>query len=203
MKPFHQLTSEEILGLTTAQLTDAIRVGALDRGIEIPITLSDALRTSEWRGYEQPTSCVRVYCPFSGGYNDPTMGYLSQAEAENAMKGLVVLGSTYRAGKSISCIKADSEPQIKVIIIGDSPASKKAAAFKAAEEAPCEAFEKYRDECIEKFEAVRRSDYDRKVRAEHRKEYLRLAEGNEEIAKAFYVRTGKGAWPNEDGSLLS
>ena len=61
MKPFHQLTNEEILALDNAQLTDAIRLGALDRGIEIPITLPDALRTSEWRGYEQPVSCVRLY----------------------------------------------------------------------------------------------------------------------------------------------
>jgi len=201
MKPFHQLTNEEILSLDNAQLTDAIRVGALDRGIEIPITLPDALRTSEWRGYEQPASCVRIYCPFSGGYSDPTMGYLSQAEAETALRGLVVLGSTYRSGKSIPCIKSDEEPRIKVMIIGDSPAASKAAAFKVAEEAACEDFEKYRDECIEKSVAVRQSDYDRKVRAERRKEYLRLAGGNEEIAKAFYVRIGKDTWPDEDGFI--
>lgn len=201
MKPFHQLTNEEILSLDNAQLTDAIRLGALDRGIEIPITLPDALRTSEWRGYEQPVSCVRIYCPFSGGYNDPTMGYLSHAEAETALRGLVVIGSTYRSGKSIPCIKTDEEPIIKVVIIGDSPSANKAAAFKVAEESACDDFEKYRNECIEKAAMVRQSDYDRKVRAEHRKEYLRLAEGNEEIAKAFYIRTGKSSWPNEDGSI--
>lgn len=201
MKPFHQLTNEEILALDNAQLTDAIRVGALDRGIEIPITLPDALRTSEWRGYEQPASCVRVYCPFAGGYDEPRAGYLSQEEAEKAMRGLVIIGSAYRGGKSVPCIQSEAEPRIKVVIIGDSPASSKAATFKAAEEAPCEAFEKYRDECLEKSQAVRQSDYDRKVRAEHRKEYLRLAGGNEEIAKAFYARQGRGAWPNEDGSI--
>lgn len=201
MKPFHQLTNEEILNLDNAQLTDAIRVGALDRGIEIPITLPDALRTSEWRGYEQPASCVRVYCPFSGSYDEPRAGYLSQEEAEKAMRGLVIIGSTYRGGKSAPCIKSDEEPRIKVVIIGDSPEAGKAAAFQAAEEAPCEDFEKYRDECIEKSRVVRQSDYDRKVRAEHRKEYMRLAEGNEEIAKAFYSRQGRGAWPNEDGSI--
>lgn len=201
MKPFHQLTNEEVLNLDNAQLTDAIRIGALDRGIEIPITLPDALRSSEWRGYEQPSSCVRLYCPFSGSYDEPRMGYLSQTEAETAMRGLVILGSTYRGGKPALCIKSDEEPRIKVVLIGDSPAASKAATFKLAEEAPCEAFEKYRDECLEKSQAVRQSDYDRKVRTEHRKEYLRLAEGNEEIAKAFYVRTGKGAWPNEDGSI--
>ena len=201
MKPFHQLTNEEILALDNAQLTDAIRLGALDRGIEIPITLPDALRTSEWRGYEQPVSCVRLYCPFAGSYDEPRAGYLSQEEAEKALRGLVVIGSTYRGGKSAPCIQSDAEPRIKVVIIGDSPSASKAAVFRVVEEAPCEAFVKYRDECLDKSQAVRQSDYDRKVRAEHRKEYLRLAGGNEEIAKAFYARQGRGAWPNEDGSI--
>lgn len=201
MQPFHQLTNEEILTLDNNQLTDAIRVGALDRGIEIPITLPEALRTSEWRGYQQPTSAVKVYCPFAGSYSEPTCGYLSQAEAESAMNGLVMLGTAYRNGKSVPCINSQTSPTIKIVTIGESPNASKSSAFQTAMEAPCEEFEKYRDECLEKSQAVRQSDYDRKVRAEHRKEYLRLAEGNEEIAKAFYARQGRGAWPNEDGSI--
>lgn len=201
MKPFHQLTNEEILNLDNSQLTDAIRVGALDRGIEIPITLPDALRTSEWHGYQQPTSSVKIYCPFTGSYDEPRCGYLSQDEAEKALNGLVVLGTSYRNGRSIPCINADHNPTIKVVIVGESPNLSKSAAFKAATEDGGEEFDKYRDACIEKCAVVRQDDYNRKVRAEHRKEYLRLAEGNEEIAKAFYERTGKGAWPKEDGTI--
>lgn len=202
MKPFHQLSNPEILALTTEQLSDSIRIGALDRGIEIPITLSEALRTSEYRGYEQPVSGVKVWCPCGGSsYNEPTLGYLSEAEAEAALRGIVVLGSSYRNGQHVPGIKTDAEPFIKVIAVGHSPALAKAAKLNLAEEASSEAFDKYRDECLEKYNDVRQSDYNRRVRAEHRAEYLRLAGGDEEIAKAFYVRTGKGAWPKEDGSI--
>lgn len=201
MKPFHQLSDEEILALTNETLTDAIRLGALDRGIEIPITLSDALRASEWSGYQQPAACVRVYCPFSASYDEPKLGYLSQSEAEAALNGLVKIGSVYRKGTSVPCIDPEYVPQMRVVLIGDSPSHSKAAAIKAEDDSPSEEFTEYRDECIEKFGAVRQSDYDRKVRLEHRKEYLRLAGGNEEIAKLFYDKLGKGAWPNEDGSI--
>lgn len=203
MKPFHQLSHEEILVLNSEQLTDSIRVGALENGISIPITLPDALRMSEYRGYEQPASAVRVYCPFAGGYNEPTCGYLSEAQAQEAMKGLVVLGSDYRNNRSVPYIRLDAYPQIKIVILGDSPALSKAAELKASqEETSSEEFDKYKETCLEKFAAVRQADYDRKVKAEIRKEYLRLAGGNEDIAKAFYEKTGKGAWPNEDGSIL-
>lgn len=202
MKPFHSLTNQEILGLTTEQLTDSIRVGALERGIEIPITLPEALKASEWRGYQQPASAVRVYCPYFGtSYSDPNFGYLTQEAAETALNGAIPIVSSYQGGKSVPCIKEDIAGSIKVVCIGYSPAQDKAAAFKAAVEYSTEDFDKYKDECLERYAVVRQGDYDQKVRAEHRKEYLRLAGGNEEIAKAFYFKTGKGHWPNEDGSI--
>ena len=52
MKPFSQLTRNETLDLTNEELNDAIRLEAIDRGIKPPITLSEALRRSEWRGYK-------------------------------------------------------------------------------------------------------------------------------------------------------
>lgn len=201
MKPFHKLTHDEIAGLNTESLTDSIKVGALDRGIEIPISLPEALKRSEYTGFSHVVNPVRIYCPTAGGYSDPNFGYLTLERAEEAMVGAVKIGSRYVGGKTHPQIDTESSIQIKVVVLGDIPSTIKASKLQEFSEQSSEAFDKYRDECLEKYNEVRQSNYDKAVRAEKRKEYMRLAGGNEEIAKAFYARIGHGAWPNEDGSI--
>jgi hypothetical protein len=50
---------------------------------------------------------------------------------------------------------------------------------------------------------VRQQAYNAKVRAERKAEYLRLAGGNEEIAKNFWAKAEGTAWPTAEEITLN
>lgn len=192
MKRFSELTDIELLKLTNEELNDSIRVEAIERGTNPPITLSEALRRSEWRGYEKPAEAVKLW-GIKCGYHSPDCGYLTEAKAEAALEGLVHIGTRYEWGKAVPCIDKDA-PRIEVVYIGISHAERKAANFEEFYADTTE-FDKVRNECLERFGTVRQGCYNAKVRAEKKAEYLRLASGSEEIAKAFWSKTEGTPWP--------
>ena len=55
-----------------------------------------------------------------------------------------------------------------------------------------------RDLCLELHSNIRQEYYNAGVRLELRKEYLRLAGGNEEVAKAFWAKAEGTAWPSNE-----
>ena len=58
-------------------------------------------------------------------------------------------------------------------------------------------FQKVVDECLERHSQVRQAAYNAKVRSEKRAEYLRLAGGDETIARAFWAKTEGTEFPTE------
>ena len=60
-KRFADYTDAELIGIDNETLNIAIRVEAINRGIKPPITLSEALRQSEWVGYQKPAEAIKVY----------------------------------------------------------------------------------------------------------------------------------------------
>jgi hypothetical protein len=191
MKPFSQLTDSEVLGLSNEDLNDSIRLEAIDRNIQPPITLSEALRRSEWRGYQKPAEAIKVF-RLRQGYYVTDFGWLDEAKAHAALEGLVKIEKVNynRDDLKISA----SEATVEVAWVGVSKSDDKAAKFEEFFQDSTE-FNKVRDECLERCSKVRQDAYNTKVRQEKRTEYLRLARGDEAIAKAFWYKVEAGEWP--------
>ncbi len=194
MKSFNQLTDSEVLGLSNEDLNDAIRLEAIERGIQPPITLSEALRRSEWRGYQKPAEAIKVF-RLRQGYYVTEFGWLDEAKAVAALEGLVKIEKVNynRDDLKISA----SEATVEVAWVGVSKSDDKAAKFEGFFQDDTK-FNEVRDECLERYSKVRQDAYNTKVRQEKRTEYLRLARGDEEIAKSFWAKVESGEWPVAD-----
>jgi hypothetical protein len=194
VKSFNQLTDSEVLGLSNEDLNDAIRLEAIERGIQPPITLSEALRRSEWRGYQKPAEAIKVF-RLRQGYYVTEFGWLDEAKAVAALEGLVKIEKVNynRDDLKISA----SEATVEVAWVGVSKSDDKAAKFEGFFQDDTK-FNEVRDECLERYSKVRQDAYNTKVRQEKRTEYLRLARGDEEIAKSFWAKVESGEWPVAD-----
>ena len=194
MKTFNQLTNSEVLNLTNEDLNDAILLEAINRGIQPPITLSEALRRSEWRGYTKPAEAIKVWT-LKLGYHSSNFGFLDEQIAAKAIEGMICIEENSYSHPKIK-ITSDT-PQIVLKYVGVEAGSQKASKFEEFTQDDTE-FNKVRDECLEKYSEVRQQAYNAKVRQEKRTEYLRLARNDEEIAKAFWSKVESGEWPKAE-----
>jgi hypothetical protein len=194
MKPFPQLTRSEVLNLTNEELNDSIRLEAIERGIKPPITLSEALRRSEWRGYQKPAEAIKVF-RLRQGYYTSDFGWLDEAKAQAALDGLVKIEKVNYKDESLKIGRP--EVTVETVWVGVDPADLKAAKFEEYLQDDAK-FNEVRDLCLELYSAIRQEAYNARVRAERRAEYLRLAGGSEEIAKAFWAKAEGTAWPSDD-----
>ncbi len=194
MKSFNQLTDSEVLNLSNEDLNDSIRLEALDRGIKPPITLSEALRRSEWRGYTKPAEAIKVWT-LKVGYHSSNFGFLDEQLAAKALEGMVCIEENSYTHPKIK-ITTDI-PEIVLKHVGIEASTQKASKFEEFFQDDTE-FNKVRDECLERYSKVRQDAYNTRVRQEKRAEYLRLARGNEEIAKSFWAKVESGEWPVAD-----
>lgn len=194
MKPFPQLTRSEVLNLTNEELNDSIRLEAIERGIKPPITLSEALRRSEWRGYQKPAEAIKVF-RLRQGYYTSDFGWLDEAKAQAALDGLVKIEKVNYKDESLKIGRP--EVTVETVWVGVDPADLKAAKFEEYLQDDAE-FDKVRDLCLDLYSAIRQEAYNARVRAERKAEYLRLAGNNEEIAKAFWAKAEGTAWPSDD-----
>ncbi len=193
MKPFSQLTRNETIDLTNEELNDCIRLEAIERGIKPPIPLSEALRRSEWRGYQRPAEAIKVFRLRQGWYSTD-FGWLDESKAQAALDGLVKIEKLSHKDDSLRI--CSPEVTVETVWVGVSKHEQKAAKFEEFYDDTTE-FDKVRDECIQLYSAVRQQAYDAKVRAERKVEYLRLAGGNEEIAKNFWAKAERTDWPTD------
>jgi hypothetical protein len=194
MKPFFQLSRNEILDLNNEELNDAIRLEAIDRNIKPPITLSEALRRSEWRGYQKPGEAIKVFRLRQGWYTTD-FGWLDEAKAVAALDGLVKIEKIGYKDDNLKIVNSDVN--VETVFVGVSKGESKAAKFMEYFDDTTE-FDKVTEECLDKYSAVRQQAYNTKVRAERKAEYIRLAGGNEEIAKNFWAKAEGTSWPTDE-----
>lgn len=197
MKRFNDYTDAELLGLDNDTLNDSIRVEAIERGIQPPITLSDALRQSEWKGYQRPGEAVTVYeIVLSGKYENsvPTrVAYMDRNLAERALEGVFMVDEDGYGAKAVTKIYS-GEPKIQERKIGVSKSVQSWAKLQEFTQDSVE-FDAVMEECIERLSKARQDDYNRRVNQEKRTEYLRLAGGDEAIAKSFWAKVERSEWP--------
>lgn len=203
MKRASEYTETELLSLSNEEFNDAIRREAIYAGIKIPVAYSEALRTSEFKGYTAPAEGLRVYEIMRPGQYRETepcgLAYLSEERARAALEGAVgIYHDAYGSNPGAKMARQDAGFAIRAVSIGVSPATAAWAKLEAVAEDSSE-FDKLRDEWVSKLSAIRQAAYNRQVRAERRVEYLRLAGGDETIAKAFWLRAEGTNWPTEDG----
>lgn len=195
MKKFSDYTDPELLTLDNQQVNDAIRLEAIDRGIKPPIPLSEALRRSEWKGYVHPGDRVVVYMiRISTQYSnksDTGFAYLRREDAERALNGTVSVTQDYTTK---AWRMHDACPDIVEVAIGADASNQKWAKFEEYTQDDTE-FDKVAQECVERMSAVSQAAYNKRVNTERRAEYLRLANGDEQIARNFWDKAERTAWP--------
>jgi hypothetical protein len=192
-KRFADYTDAELLGIDNETLNKAIRIEAIERGIKPPITLSEALRRSEWVGYQKPAEAIKVF-RIRQGYAQSDFGWLDEAKAHAALEGMVKLDTVNYNRADLKIVTSDAS--VEVAWVGISKSCEKFAKFEEFFQDDTE-FNKVRDECVERLSRVRQAAYDAKVRSEKRAEYMRLAGGNEAIARAFWAKTEGTEFPTE------
>lgn len=190
-KRFSELSDEALIDITNEELDVAIRIEAIERGIKPPITLSDALKRSEWRGFQFHGDSLEVF-EITCEYHNSGIGYLDKASAERALQGMVRI--EYSTYSTPNTKLSNKDFAITSRRIHDGASLQKASKFEEYYQDD-KAFNAVVDECLARHSKVRQSEYNRRVRAERKAEYLRLANGDEEIARRFWLKSEGTDWP--------
>lgn len=195
---YFDLSPEQKLQLTNEQFTTCVHLEAVNRGIKPPVILDEETVLNEWVGYQTPAGSVRFYevcAPASYG-NAKGTGLLFKTEAEAwaaCQNAFGVEHNTY------------SDPQDKIFqgsfevraVNITTVKSKSVGANIESYFQDDKEFDKLTEECAKDLQNLRQAEYDTKVRSNKRKTYMALAQGNEEIAKAFWIKTEGTEFPTE------
>lgn len=200
MKAYYRYSESERAALDDAQLNDAIRIEAIERGMVPPITLPESLQKQEFVGYKVPAKSVPVYIACSNEH-DEGAAYLDESKAIAALDGIIHIESSgYTINKvwmSRKVIGRGNKPFVKKIWITKENEWQNVpdVTIYAPEEEVAQKFKELADQCLEDYRKIRQEIYNQKVRVEKKKEYLRLSNGDEEIAKAFWNKVEDTHWP--------
>ena len=190
-KRFSDLSDEALIDITNEELNAAIRIEAIERGIKPPIPLSDALRRSEWRGFQYPGDSLEVF-EITCEYHNSGIGYLDKALAEKALQGMVRI--EYSSYSTPRTTVSNRDMAITSRRVTTDAHWQKHSKFEEYTQDDT-AFQAVVEECLARHSKVRQDEYTRRVRAERKVEYLRLANGDEEVARRFWARSEGTVWP--------
>ncbi len=197
MNRYYSLSKEERTTLSTPDLEQSIKLEAIERGIKPPIQLSEVLKSMEWVGYRTPADAVTFYAVQAtdeyGRSSGARLGFTTKEAAESAIQGAVCIGES-GYGDSAKLVIRKEPPSISVIHISFTKPECVAVKLEKFDQDDTE-FEKLRDECVEDLRVIRQSDYDDRVSREKWNQYLELAGGDKNIARAFWGKTQAGNPP--------
>lgn len=198
MKRYFDLTETEKLALTSEQITDAIKIEAIHRGIKIPLPLDNIVENLGCSGFSLPADCkifheICVPQPY-GDAERSGICFNTPAEARNALEGAIFIAEEFYPVERAKVLAGG----FTVIerYVSTFPLTNFATKLQEyADAEPCEEFTKLCEECRDDIQTIRQRIYDTEVRARKKAEYLRLAQDNEEIAMAFWTKAESGPWP--------
>lgn len=197
-KRYFDLTESEKLALSSEAMMDAIKIEAIHRGIKTPLSLDNIMENLGCSGFQLPADCKIFYelCTPKkyGGIERSGICYVSADQARAALNNAICVEEDGYPVKSHKII--EGEFTVMERYVTSYPVTTFATKLKQYEDdTPCEEFTKLCEECRDDLQSIRQRIYDAEVRARKKAEYLRLAQGNEEIAKAFWAKAESGEWP--------
>jgi hypothetical protein len=201
MKRYYDLTQEEKLALAGQEIHDAIKLEAVHRGIKPPITLDGIINQHGFQGYTTPPDSVIFYeiqTVFKYGSVQGTgVAYRTESEAMRAIEGGIIIEEEgYGAEKQKKVVPASLS--VKVVPISlTKPKNFWSTLEEYGQPDDDASFEALSKEIQVELNTLWQERYNKQVRSEKRKEYLRLANGDEAIAKAFWSKTESGEFPIE------
>jgi hypothetical protein len=196
MKRFAELSETELLNFTADELNDSIKLEAIHQGIAPPVSLSEAIQKSGFTGHVPLKDDVAIYRLGTDGYSND-VGWLSEEAALMAMAGAVALESTYTHGMSGVQIATKQTVLVKRVILPGEAQTYKLAKLDeyVAPNESAKAFGELAETCYEIARSHRQAAYNRQVATERRAEYMRLANGDVQVAMAFWAKAETLAWP--------
>lgn len=195
---YFDLKPEQKLLLSNEQFATAVQLEAVNRGIKPPVILDEETVQKEWIGYQTPAGSVRfyeVYAPNSYGSAKAT-GLLFKTEAEAWAACQNAFGVEHNTYSDPQDKIFQGSFEVRAVNITTIKSKSVSANIEDYFQDNAE-FDKLTDECAKDLQALRQAEYDTKVRSNKRKTYMALAQGNEEIAKAFWSKTEGTEFPNE------
>jgi len=199
MKRFAELSETELLNFTADELNDSIKLEAIHQGIAPPVSLSEAIQKSGFTGHVPSKDDVAIYRLGTDGYASDDVGWLSEEAALMALTGAVALSSTYSHGKYGIEIATKQTVLVKrAIVPGEAQAYRLAKLDEyVTPNESAKAFDELAEGCYEIARSHRQAAYDRQIATERKAEYMRLANGDAQVAMAFWAKAETLAWPDD------
>lgn len=202
MKPtrYFDLNEAEKLSLSAEQMADAVKIEAIHRGIKIPYTLGELADKIGCRGFTLPAD-VKIFHEIVrpkqySGTERTGLCFASAEAARKALDGAICIiedGYPVKRNKIVEGEWTTAECYVTLFPITTFATKLQ----EAVDDEPSEEFTKLAEECSADLGTIRQRIYDNEVRQRKRKEYMRLAQGNEEIAQAFWRKAESGDFPAE------
>lgn len=196
MKKISDYRNSELVELSNDAFTDAVRIEALHRKIDIPISVPENLRMSEWTGFQRPSEAVKVF-RIKIGYQTSEFAYLSEEKAIAALEGMVKVEC--RTWEHLKLLTLE-QPEICIDWIGVFPNASKMEKFDKGS-ADYAAFDKLIENCTSLVVKLKSSVWQLRMLAEKKAEYLRLADGDSTVAKSFWAGTVNSPWFDLDPTV--
>lgn len=198
---FFDLSEAQKLNLTSEQITDSIKIEAIHRGIKIPYTLEQLTSRLGCQGFNLPADKQVFYeivrCKKYGGYERTGVCFTTAEEARSKLEGAICIDTEGYNEKERNVI-IKGEWTVQEVYVTLFPLTSFATKLKEVEDdSPCEEFTKLCEECQTNLSELRQARYDAEVRQRKRAEYLRLAQGNLDIAKSFWAKAESSEFPAE------
>lgn len=202
---YYALTKEQRLSLTNEELLRAVKLEAVERGIPLPTTLSDILKQSDAKGFHVPPDATRLFelMSVSSSYGNPSgtgIAFLTEEAALRALDGALSIWEEGYGDKKQTKLADPTKLGIRQTYVTLRPPSSYFTKLETLNE-DTEAFDALCEECRVDLETIRQDDYNRRVLQVQRAQYVELANGDEAVAAAFWVKTKGTAFPELDPSI--
>ena len=195
---YYDLSTEQKLALTSEELTKAIKLEAAERGVAVPLNLSEVIQQQGYVGHHVPADAVGFYqimapSRYGGAGNPSGVCFKTEAEALKAIEGAICLVEEgYAPNKKMTISQGEFAVQKVFLTAGKS--QQFFTAVKEYEESR-EEYDTLCEEIRSDLQDLRQRKYDTEVTAAKKAKYLELADGDETTAKRFWTNIEKTDWP--------
>ena len=179
---------------------NAVKIEAIQRGIKIPTTLSQAINSFGLTGFNLPPDAVVLYeiCAPDSSYSEPKSTGIAFKTRDDAVRFLQGAIPIYRDGYAETAqIKIGDSSKISIRETYITLVKPQSIVFKLEQlQEDTTAYDALLEECRKDLEGVRQDEYNKRVLQQKRIQYLELAKGDESIARAFWDKVEGGEFPS-------